>query len=153
MRIAEIPVRGLEVGTSRGTVQPAPVNWTRIAVTLADARPARVLLLIGALWLVNLFDVNLTILAHQQGLLEEANPLALRVLSLGPAALVIYKIGLVAIGTGMLWLVRRHRLAEVAAWGMLATYVFVAIHWGECYEMYVMILGGTAHGAGSGLPA
>ena len=129
------------------------MNWTRVAVTLADARPARVLLLIGALWLVNLFDVNLTILAHRQGLLHEVNPLALRVLSLGPVALLVYKIVLVAIGTGTLWLVRRQWLAEVAAWGMLATYVFVAIHWGECYEMYVMILSGAAHGAGSGLPA
>jgi hypothetical protein len=153
MRIAETPVKGLEVGTTQGTVQPAPANWARVVVMLADARPARMLLLISALWLVNLFDVNLTILAHRQGLLEEANPLALRVLSLGPEALVIYKIVLVAIGTGMLWLVRRHRLAEVTAWGMLAAYVFVAIHWGECYEMYVMIMGGAAHLAGSGLPA
>jgi hypothetical protein len=121
---------------------------------LGLARPRRMLLIITALWLTNLFDVGLTLMAHSQGILYELNPVVVWLLGVGPQAGGLYKVAMVVVGTSLLWRVRRHALAELAAWTMLFVYVLVAMHWQRCYESF-LALEDLQHviGAGSYLEA
>ncbi len=99
-------------------------------------RGRRVCWLLVGLWIVNLFDLVMTILAHQHRLAEEANPIAARILPLGPAMLMTYKIALVTIGTVGLYIFRHKFIAEFAAGALLLIYAFVAVRWKICVALY-----------------
>ena len=105
---------------------------------LAKSRGHRVLCLVLGLWTVNLFDLVLTLTAHRQGLLHEANPIAAVLLSRGPQAVCLFKFCLVAAGSIILIRYRRHLSAELAAGSLLAVYALVAVQWKWCYELYVL---------------
>lgn len=102
------------------------------------ARPHRVVCLLAGLWLINAFDVLLTVLAYRQGMLDESNPIARRILLLNPYAILVYKLALVSFATAVLLKYRRRLLAELAATGMLFIYTLVAIQWRLCYELYLL---------------
>lgn len=105
----------------------------------SESRPMRMLLILAALWLTNFFDAGLTLLAHAQGVLHEVNPVGEWLLSQGPHAVVAFKMIMLLIATGLLWHLRRHPLAELAAWAELAACVLVCLHWRAYYEVYISI--------------
>lgn len=124
---------GATVASDAGTVTiPRIYQW------LAASRAHRVLCLLFGVWLINAFDTALTVTAHSDGLLEESNPIAARLLLHSPTAVVIYKLALVGFSSVVLVIYRRRLLAELAAGGMLFIYTVVAIQWRLCYEVYAL---------------
>lgn len=107
---------------------------------LARSRAHRVLCLIAAVWVLNGFDLILTLLAHRQHLLYEVNPLAQYLLSHGELSLALFKFGLLAIGTYALAKYRRERISELGCIMVMGVYALVALHWHFCYEMYAMTI-------------
>ncbi len=103
---------------------------------IVEARSHRVILLVMGIWLLNGFDLIFTILAHQQGMLQEENPIARLMLSYGTPSIVLFKIGLVLIGSYPLLRFRTARITELGALVILVAYALLAVHWSECYELY-----------------
>ena len=112
--------------------------WARCTTWLAESRSHRVICLVVAIWLLNAFDLTLTVLAHQQGVLHEGNPVAASLLEHGPLSLGLFKIGLVLIGSYPLLRYRRTRITELGALVVLVAYATLAIHWSTCYELYTL---------------
>lgn len=111
------------------------------ADSFSDSRASRVLLLIGGIWLLNAFDLILTVTAYQQGLLQEGNPLARYMLQLGIPSIILFKIGLVLIGSYPLLRYRYARITEIGTFVILIAYAMLAMHWSECYELYTLVAG------------
>ncbi len=103
---------------------------------VAEARSHRVVCLVLGIWLLNGFDLTFTILSHEQGVLQEENPLARYMLEYGTASMVLFKIGLVLIGSYPLLRFRRARITELGSYVILAAYAFLALHWSTCFELY-----------------
>lgn len=103
-----------------------------------DARSHRVLCLVGGIWLLNAFDLVLTILAFQQGVLQEGNPIARYMFGLGIPSVILFKIGLVSIGSYPLLRFRTARITEMGSLVILLAYAYLAVHWSECYELYAL---------------
>lgn len=130
------------------TAQPAPPARERVwrrPFTLPRSfrwltRPRRVLLLLAAVWVVNIFDLGYTLLESLHSEFVELNPLAARLLDAPPELLVLYKTALLAISSTILLLHRRHRTAELACWLLLAAYLYVGICWGLYYEQRLICL-------------
>src|SRR5262245_1992976 len=80
-------------------------------------RERRLLLLLLGIWVINLFDLGFTLVAVEQRLMTELNPLANAVMAFGTWAVVAYKLLLLAAGSGVLWWQRRRLLTELALWG------------------------------------
>ena len=125
--------------TCRRTLFRKFVNW------VVQARSHRVLCLLSGLWLINGFDVTLTVLAHRQGMLHESNPIAAQLLPHGALALLVYKIILVTFASTVLIIYRSRLIAEIAATGTLLIYTLVALQWRLCYELYVLSSTGNPH--------
>ncbi len=132
-------------GSSAGCVAPpadrpshlrTPSLTRRLVAWVAASRAHRVILLISGVWILNAFDLVLTITAHRQHLLHELNPLAKHLLSHGEVFLALFKIGLLSIGTYALLKFRQERIAELGCFVVIATYVLVALQWHFCYEVY-----------------
>ncbi|MCP4594529.1 MAG: hypothetical protein GY842_27675 [bacterium] len=112
-------------------------GWlARILAWAVEARSHRVLCLLAGLWVINVFDLMLTLIAARQGLLHESNPVAAFILTRGPQAVCFYKCVLVAGGSVILIRYRRRLLAEFTAAAMLTVYALVAVRWKWCYELY-----------------
>ena len=118
--------------------RPRLTQW---ADSLSHSRAHRVLILIGGVWLLNAFDLILTVTAYQQGLLQEGNPLARYMLQLGMPSIVLFKIGLVLIGSYPLLRYRNARITEIGTFVILIAYAMLAVHWSECYEIYTLVAG------------
>lgn len=111
--------------------------WSaRLLQWAVEARSHRVICLVLGTWMLNGFDLVFTILSHEQGLLHEANPLARQLLSYGTPSIILFKVGLVLIGSYPLLRYRTARVTEMAAFLILAAYVVLAIRWSICYELY-----------------
>ena len=108
------------------------VHW------VANARSHRVICLVAGIWLLNAFDLMLTVLAHEQGLLQEQNPIARHLLQMGVPSIVLFKIGLVLIGSYPLLRFRRARITELGTLVILVAYALLAVHWSDCYELYTL---------------
>jgi hypothetical protein len=115
--------------------------YSRLVHWAADARSHRVICLVLAIWMLNGFDLTFTLMAHQQGVLHEQNPLARRFLDQGPAPVALFKIGLVLIGSYPLLRFRRARVTEMATIVILLAYGMLAVHWSECYRLYTLTSG------------
>lgn len=111
-------------------------GWTRWMASLDQHRSRRVCWLLIGLWIVNIFDLIMTVLAHQHRLLDESNPIAARILPFGPGMLMTYKIALVSIGTIGLYVFRHKFIAEFASGVLLLIYALVAIRWKNCFAIY-----------------
>jgi hypothetical protein len=92
------------------------------------------------IWLFNGFDLAFTIISHHQGMLHEANPFARHVLQYGTASIMLYKVGLVLIGSYPFLRFRQAAIAELGAYTILIAYAFLAIHWAMCFEWYTVTL-------------
>ena len=120
-------------------VQPGSRSLLRCAIDWVTAsRSHRVVCVLMGLWLINLFDLILTVLAHKQGVLDESNPVARFILPLGPTALAVFKVVLVGGSTAVLFRYRKRLIAEATATCMFAVYACVAVRWKLCYEMYAL---------------
>ncbi len=110
--------------------------WTRLVEWVVEARSHRVICLVLGIWILNGFDLAFTVLSHDQGLLHEENPLARHMLAYGTASIVLYKIGLVLIGSYPLLRFRTARITEMGAFVILIAYGLLGIHWAQCYDLY-----------------
>ncbi len=115
-----------------------PGLWWRFEQWFVAARGNRVICFVMCIWLLNAFDLAFTLLSHQSGMLYEQNPLARQVLRLGPLSVMLYKLGLVAIGTYPLLKYRKFRISEMAAIIVVFVYSMLAIRWANCYHFYSM---------------
>lgn len=114
-------------------------RFARLVDSAVKARAHRVILLVCAIWLLNGFDLALTVIANNQGLLQEGNPVARYMLRLGTPSIVLFKIGLVLIGSYPLLRYRRARITEIGTFIILIAYALLAVHWSECYEIYTVV--------------
>ena len=110
--------------------------WDQCLNWVVEARSHRVICLVMGIWLINGFDLALTLISHEQGLLDEANPVARQLLEHGTLPLILYKIGLVFIGSYPLLKFRRARVTELGAIVILIVYATLAVRWSDCYELY-----------------
>lgn len=118
---------------------PTREPWTaRLVHWVVRARSHRVICLVLGIWLLNGFDLTFTILAHGQGMLDEANPLANHVLQRGTTFIVLFKVGLVLFGSCPLLWFRRARIAELAALLIFTAYALLAVRWSVCFELYTV---------------
>ena len=127
-----------EVAT-QGTYAARLIHW------VAEARSHRVICLVLGIWLLNGFDLTFTILSHEQGVLLEENPLARHMLQYGTTSIVLYKIGMVLIGSYPLLRFRRARITELGTYVILAAYTLLALHWATCFELYATTMTETAN--------
>jgi hypothetical protein len=125
--------------------------YVRLPSWISEARSHRVICLVLGIWLLNAFDLILTVLAHQLGVLVEQNPLAQRVLDLGTPSIVLFKVGCVLIGTYPLLRFRKARITELGSYVILFAYALLAVHWRECYEIYALTFTDHIHLAELGM--
>jgi len=97
-------------------------------------RPRRILLGVAALWVLNVFDLGYTLLETSRSGFVELNPVAARLVGGPDRLLVLYKTALVGVGSVILLALRRHRLAEMTCWLLLAVYALVGIRWNVYYN-------------------
>jgi hypothetical protein len=110
---------------------------------LVGARSHRVICILVGLWVINIFDLVLTTLAYRQGLLHELNPIARKLLPLGPVVLAVFKAFLVGGSSVVLVRYRSRLIAEITAAAALVVYAAVAVRWRICYELYSLSATGT----------
>jgi len=100
-----------------------------------SARSRRIVLLLAAIWMINLFDLTFTVLAHNTGNFVEANPIARALLDNRPA-LLAFKLGAMVIATGILVCLRRHWLAELGCWFLCGAFATLAFMWLVYYRSW-----------------
>lgn len=106
-------------------------------------RPRRVLLLLAAIWVLNVFDLGYTLLESTQNHFVEMNPLAAGLIGEPTAMLVVYKASLVIIGSAVLLIFSRHSTTEWACWFLLAVYMYVGLRWCLYYAGLVAVVPGS----------
>ncbi|MCH8969279.1 MAG: hypothetical protein IIA66_09215 [Planctomycetes bacterium] len=113
-----------------------PALFPQTCLSPARRRGRRICLLVAAIWIMNAFDLFMTLHAHGHGLLTETNPIARYLLVLGPFALTMFKILLAGFGGCVLLWNRHHALAEYMTWLAAGANLSVAVRWMSCYEFY-----------------
>ena len=127
-----------EVGREDGTWWQSIMSRLRTARRRALAcRARRVVLMVLFLWLLNLSDLALTILAHQIGGFHELNPLA-RGLLATPIALVVFKLTALLLTTGIFLYFRHYRFTEIGCWALAAVYTALAVVWLRYYQVFTL---------------
>ena len=132
---------GMSFGNITSTAVPLLIGmqrdrWAEYVAQLVEGRSQRVVYLVAGIWLFNAFDLALTLIAHQQGLLDEENPFARELLRHGAWPLVLYKTGLVLVGSYPLLKFRAARITELGTLVVLIAYAMLAVRWSSCYEVY-----------------
>ncbi len=117
-----------------------PAFFPQLCLPPASRRGRRIVLLVTAIWLMNAFDLFMTLHAHGHGVLTETNPIARYLLTQGPFAVIIFKILFAGFGGGVMLWNRRYALAEYMAWLAVAANLSVAVRWTSCYEFYEITL-------------
>lgn len=146
LRTAYAPARPDQsvIGTTRAATSALEPRVSRFQATIPSdlsivpgrglRRSQRALLLLLAVWWLNVFDLGFTLHQARSEHFVEKNPLAARLLDAPPAALFVYKFSLLTVGTVILVILRRHAVAELACWFLLAAYFYVAVRWFVYYE-------------------
>ena len=119
--------------------------WGRFVHWAAESRAHRVIVIVVAIWLLNAFDLALTLLSHEQGFLQEQNPVARHVLQFGAPSIILYKVLLVFIGSYPLLKFRAARITELGALVVALVYAVLAVRWSLCYEFYAVAFPSTMH--------
>lgn len=112
----------------------AALHW------MYSTRSRRVFLLLIAVCIINAFDLTMTLQADHDGILHEQNPIARALLAHGEIPVSLFKIGLVAAASMVLWRCRAHRCAELATVLAVLVYAVVAVQWKACYDAYDLTL-------------
>lgn len=111
----------------------APRSPRALAGPSPSARPphvARLVLLIVAMTLMHAVDLACTLTYLRAVGMVELNPIARHIIDIGQAPLLIaFKLLTILASCGTLYLVRRHRLAEIGAWICTAVLVALSLHW------------------------
>jgi hypothetical protein len=103
----------------------------------ADAlagRARRVTLILVLVWILNVFDLIFTLLAHRLGNFRELNPMARGLLGRSDT-LIACKLATVFAASVIIYAFRRHRVTEVGCWGLAGVYTVLAFLWGAYYAM------------------
>ena len=108
------------------------MNSLRLAAM--RSRPRRVVWLLVLLWMLNIFDLTYTILAYRIGDFEEMNPIASQMLQQS-WMLIAFKLTGISLGTLILLMLRRHRLAELVSWLICLVYTALAFSWMTYYSL------------------
>jgi hypothetical protein len=135
---------------------PTTLDWIRGQASAKPAalpaenppvsgRPRRVLAVLLAVWMLNAYDLWMTLEADRHGLLVELNPVAATILPGGTTAIILYKLSLVTLGSTLLVACRRHRASEYGAWTTLLVYGLLTTHWFECWVWYSITLESGGH--------
>lgn len=127
--------------TSGSQLTPALAarTWhSRMLDWMVEARSHRVICLVASIWILNAFDLAFTIMSNDHGFLQEQNPVARHMLEQGTLPVVLFKIGLVLIGTYPLLRFRATRIAELGAYVVLLVYALLAVRWSACFELYAL---------------
>ena len=115
-------------------------EWVRL---IAGDRCQRVLYLLLVIWILNAFDLWMTMRAHSDGVLDERNPLVRILLPQGAVVVFLFKLSLVAGGSYSLYKWRHRKSAEIASFFVFVAYVGVACQWKFCYDMYYLAQTGS----------
>lgn len=101
-------------------------------VSIETARCRRVSRVLMVVAVLSLVDLVLTLYFMTGGGMAEGNPLVRWVVEHTQSAMVIAVLKLVTVvfGTGLMYLVRHHRAAEVGAWLSAAVLVWLTVQWG-----------------------
>lgn len=117
---------------------------SRVIQWAVEARSHRVICVLIGIWLLNAFDLMFTLLSNEQGVLHEENPLARHVLQNGFVSVILFKIGLVLIGSYPLIRFRRARVTELGTYLIFAAYAVLAFRWSTYYHLCsAAAVGGT----------
>ncbi len=92
------------------------------------------LLTLAAVWVIAVFDLGFTLFERETPEFVELNPVAARVLSGSAQGVMVYKFGLLALGTLILLPLRRHAVAELACWFLFVAQVYLAVRWYAYYD-------------------
>lgn len=76
----------------------------------------------------SLLDLTWTILAANAGQMQELNPLGSHLIE-NPRHLAGFKVGITMPSLALLWLLRKHKRAQVAAWWLCLILTFVTLRW------------------------
>jgi hypothetical protein len=96
----------------------------------AGSSERRVGLLAIAITIMGLADLILTLTYMQTTGMYELNPLARIMVATGGAnQLIMFKLLTISLSAGMLYLLRRHRLVEPAAWCCVLIMGVLSAHW------------------------
>lgn len=107
----------------------AAVPAAGVRAALAE-RSRRIVLLLALAAVLGLFDLALTIAYMRGAGMVELNPLARAMIDLGGAGqLIRFKLFTIATSCGILYLLRRHRQAEICAWISLTVLAALTAHW------------------------
>lgn len=117
-------------------------RWRRLKLWVALARrdprarrARRVVLLLVLLGIVNAFDLTFTLMAAKTSRFVELNPFAAALVK-NTAGLVAFKALLVLFAATVFLRFRRHRLTEIACWGLCGIYATLAGRWWVYYFIY-----------------
>lgn len=90
----------------------------------------RVGLLVIVIAIMGLADLALTLTYMKSTGMYELNPVARAMVAVGgEPQLIRFKLLTIALGAGMLYLLRRHRVVEPTAWGCAAVMCLLSAHW------------------------
>ncbi len=102
----------------------------RYAFGAHGSRERRTALLTLAIAIMGIADLILTLTYMRSTGMYELNPVARAMVAIGGAQqLVIFKLLSIALGAGILYLLRRRPIAEPAAWGCAAVMCLLSFHW------------------------
>lgn len=118
--------------TSRFVSGPATPIASRFGVWLNRSR--RILLTLAGVWIISVFDLFFTLNEAMSANFVELNPVAATLLHGPPNIVAAFKFGLLGGATVILLALRRHFIAELACWFLLATKVYVAVRWFSYYD-------------------
>lgn len=143
---SELPAGPTGLPPHRAAPVAAPVVVHRSSTGAAPAAPARarfgtwlnrsrrVLLTLWMVWVVSVFDFYFTLSEWGQVRFVESNPLAAYILTASPHLASWFKFGLLTLGTCILLWLRRHSVAELACWMLLAVEIYLGIRWFVYFE-------------------
>lgn len=128
----------LAAPAASGTSAPVASRLAPVGQWLAAlawlSRPRRILLLLGAVWVLNAFDLGYTMLESTRAHFVELNPVASALLKGPDHWIIVYKAGLVIGGSAILLTLRRLALAEYSCWLLFMAYVYVGGLWARYYQ-------------------
>lgn len=103
---------------------------------LHESRPQRIILLLIGIWIMQYFDLNLTLIAQQHGMLGEQNPIARQALRFGVLGVTVYKFSLMTAASIVLYWYRRLAISEYLLWGVFFSFVALSLHWQICVAIF-----------------
>ena len=122
------------VGAARSPWSGVTGAIRRVRADAAACRGRRVVLMVVFIWIVSVFDLTFTMLAHKMGGFRELNPVARNLLD-SSDALIIWKVATVLAASLVFLVLRRRRVTEVGCWGLAVVHTVLAFLWAGYYTI------------------